>query len=359
MPSVREVKAIETLCILSIIIPVYNAGKYISACLDSVIAGITPGTELLLIDDGSTDDSLQICHDYASRYNYIKVFSQVNQGPSHARNFGIAQAQGEFLTFIDSDDYVISGKLRDVVSRLDEYKDVELWASDFHRVADNGCVLDKVYQIADTESPFVDAGFLSQYLSAGDCVWNVWRYIYRRSFLLRENLRFAEGVSCGEDLEFMCRVLMRAKSIAYFHNPYYCYRVNYGDTLTRCYTAQRVRQLMQALTAAADYLNAVKTPEAQLLTNMVVREYLLTSSLYAELDREQQAEAAGYIARAGYITGLSSKPTQRFAGKALDMFGISAFSHALLEMKKLKRLIRQIKIKDYAGKAADRRKNEC
>ena len=87
---------------VSIITPVFNAEKYLSKCIESVLGQIVSNWELLLIDDGSTDNSLAICNRYSSADTRIKVFTQSNQGPSCARNLGISQASGKWICFLDA-----------------------------------------------------------------------------------------------------------------------------------------------------------------------------------------------------------------------------------------------------------------
>ena len=84
--------------------------------------------------------------------------------------------------------------------------------SDFCRVSDCGCVLDKVYQIDDTPEPIQDKKYLQAFLGRGDCVWNVWRYLFQREFLMRGGLCFVEGADCAEDLEFVVRALTKWKT---------------------------------------------------------------------------------------------------------------------------------------------------
>ena len=91
---------------ISIIVPVYNAEKYLRRCIDSILSQSFTDFELILIDDGSTDLSPQICDEYASRDNRIKLIYKKNAGVSAARNDGLDIAQGEFITFVDSDDWV-------------------------------------------------------------------------------------------------------------------------------------------------------------------------------------------------------------------------------------------------------------
>ena len=94
---------------ISVIVPVYNAEKYISRCVDSILSQNSVDFELLLVDDGSSDDSLKICKRYEKMDNRVRVFSQGNSGPSSARNLGLERATGEYITFVDSDDWIEGG----------------------------------------------------------------------------------------------------------------------------------------------------------------------------------------------------------------------------------------------------------
>ena len=238
--------------LLSIIIPIYNSENYLPNCLDGILTAALPAVELLLIDDGSTDRSLAICRSYAQRYPFIYVESQSNSGPAAVRNRGLDESRGEYIAFLDADDCIDPAAFRRTVQLLEAY-DAQVWVSDFHRIAANGCILDKVYQIEETEKPITDPAYMEHFLSDGERVWNVWRYIFRRDFLLENGLRFIEGVNCAEDVEFVVRALTRVTRPVFFHNPYYFYRAHYGDTLTRQYTVRRVEQLMQMLCLSAEH----------------------------------------------------------------------------------------------------------
>ena len=89
----------------SIVIPVYNVAPYLRECVDSVLAQNSTDYEIILVDDGSTDNSPAICDEYAEKYSQIKVIHKANGGLSDARNFGIKKAQGDYLMFLDSDDF--------------------------------------------------------------------------------------------------------------------------------------------------------------------------------------------------------------------------------------------------------------
>ncbi|MBQ7895614.1 MAG: glycosyltransferase, partial [Oscillospiraceae bacterium] len=225
-------------CLLSVIIPVYNAEKFLSICLESIIEARIDGLEIILVDDGSTDKSAEVCRVYQEKYPFVHYLYQENAGPSAARNNGLRYAKGQYVAFFDADDYVTPEVFAKHLELLTQYP-AEIWVSDFERVADNGCVLDKVYQIKQSEAPITDNEYLTEFLAAKDCVWNVWRYIFKKDFLTENKLLFAEGYHCAEDLEFAVRALIKAECFAFYHEPYYSYRVNYGASLTRRYSLSR------------------------------------------------------------------------------------------------------------------------
>lgn len=322
--------------LLSIIIPVYNSAAYLPRCVDSILAAGISGLEVLLIDDGSTDNSPEVCREYAARHGCVRYYRQKNSGPSAARNRGLELAAGQYIAFFDSDDWVLPSPFADAVSRLESCV-ADIWASDFRRVADNGTVLDRVYQIEESAEP-LPGSYKTRFLAAPDCVWNVWRYIFRREYLDSASLRFIEGYSCGEDLEFIVRALMGTENIAFFHEPYYCYRVNYGDTLTRRYSAERVRQLMTMLLTARRGLDG--SAEAQLLRQKLAREYILNLSLYAECPRAERDPAYAQLRSASELAE-DAAGIYKAAAIAVKVTGIRAAAWLLLGMKRVKRRVRR------------------
>ena len=329
--------------LLSVIIPVYNSAAYLPRCVDSILAAGIGGLEVLLIDDGSTDQSPEVCREYAAQHGCVRYYRQENAGPSAARNYGLELAAGRYIAFFDSDDWVLPTPFADAVSRL-ERCGADIWASDFHRVADNGAVLDRVYQIEESAEP-LPGSYKTRFLSAPDCVWNVWRYIFRREYLDSASLRFIEGYSCGEDLEFIVRALMGTESIAFFHEPYYCYRVNYGDTLTRRYSAERVHQLMTMLLTARRGLDG--SAEAQLLRQKLAREYILNLSLIYELPIAERRDIAYEYMYANSFT-YDASGIYAVTAKVISILGIPITARILYMLKRIKRGLRRAKIKVFS-----------
>ena len=181
---------------ISVIIPVYNVEDYISSCLDSILSQSYTDFEVLLIDDGSTDGSGDICDSYSAKDNRIKVFHIKNTGVSNARNIGIENAQGEWLTFIDSDDLLLDGTFKNW-QEIIEKKDIKLIVSGIkfnndlsgHSVTFQQLVDKTVF--SDNSEEFII--HLLDYLKL-----SVWGKVYHKS--LFSDIRFSIGIPNYEDV---------------------------------------------------------------------------------------------------------------------------------------------------------------
>ena len=335
--------------LLSIVIPVYNAARFLPGCIESILAADLPDTEVLLIDDGSVDESLQVCRDYARRCAGIRVLHQENAGPSAARNRGIDESRGTYIAFLDADDELNAEALHRTVCLLSGSR-AEMWISDFQRIAANGCVLDRVYQIDPTEQPITDPAYMLRFLSRGDQVWNVWRYVFLREFLLNNGLRFVQGINCAEDLEFVVRALTRVNSPVFYHNPYYAYRVFYGDTLTRQYTLRRLKDLMEMLLSAQRQVQQSQAQWADLLGDMLVREYLINLSLPLEVPPQDRQAALLECRRGRGLLRMARSRKMRLCSAVALMLGIRWAAVLVLALKSIKRRIRKYRIEGWDRK---------
>lgn len=207
--------------VISVIVPVYNAEAFLRECIESVMAQSLADWELLLVDDGSTDSSSDICRSYASREPRIKVISKPNGGVSSARNAGIDHAEGDYIFFIDADDEIypdtLSSLLKiaveyDVPIVVGRYINAPIKPSQPHEAPD---ILPPT-RLIDSRQLCADS--LYQQPGTDTCVW---AHLYRRS--LFEGLRFPEGRRY-EDLEIFHKLLMRTQQVAVTDKLIYFYR---------------------------------------------------------------------------------------------------------------------------------------
>lgn len=188
---------------ISVIVPVYNVEAYLPMCLDSLLRQEMGGKEyeVILINDGSTDNSRGICQQYVNEHPNFILLDQENQGVAMARNHGLAKAMGEFVVFVDSDDFLADNGLRQIADVIRQNQDVELvrfFSSYGNHVKDNN----------DTSIDY--SGTAEYLLKKGGYPAFIWTYAYRKSFLDKFNIRF-ERLRFSEDGLFIATV--------YLHNP--------------------------------------------------------------------------------------------------------------------------------------------
>ena len=333
--------------LLSIIIPVYNAAEFLPETLDRIRKAQLPETELLLIDDGSTDESVAICRGFAPQSGLtVRLFEQNNRGPSAARNLGLDECRGDCVAFLDADDVLDPENFsRTVFSMRDS--DAELFATDFTRISREGCVLDRICQIEESEQPITDPAYMQRFLSDGEVVWNVWRFLFSRDFLIKNSLRFIEDVNCAEDLEFMIRALTACKKPAFLHAPYYAYRVYHTDSLSRRLTARRMKDLMKMLSLSAEHLKSRDGETARQLENKLAKEYLLNLAILCEMPKAERQEALDACLEAEFVLDGARSGIVKASAAFTRVFGLRCSARLLLAAKKLKRAHRKRMIRCY------------
>lgn len=202
--------------VLSVIVPVYNAASYLGGCLDSLLDQGIEQLEIILVNDGSTDDSLKICQHYADQDPRIRLISQANAGQSSARNRALDLARGSFVTFVDSDDYVHPGSFALALETLEQHPECD--QVQFPAEWDWGSPLER-YQGIEHPPILGHRELFVAWLTERHITWTVWGKIYRRSLL--EGLRFVEGIIYEDNL-MVAQMLEHSSGICFC--PYGCYR---------------------------------------------------------------------------------------------------------------------------------------
>lgn len=213
--------------LVSVIIPVYNVETYLRKCVDSVLNQSYNCLEILLIDDGSTDSSGNLCDEFVQIDNRIKAFHKLNGGLSSARNYGIERAKGEYIIFLDSDDYWLDTSILslfvDKAKSLDldiirgEYIGIDIASNKIYRPN----VDDKKLKFKDT---IITSNEMMQFIISGQ--YFSWLFFIRRTAL--GNLRFDENRKFQEDIDFAARLFSRNFCCGYLplHFYAYCHREN-------------------------------------------------------------------------------------------------------------------------------------
>ncbi len=200
--------------LISVIVPVYNSAKYLTQCIESILAQTYTNLQIILVDDGSADHSGQICDDYATKDCRIKVIHQANKGVSAARNAGLRAAQGEYIGFVDADDYLAPDMYEKLMSCIRQYNAL---------IA--GCNFYLVNRQAQTIGFSGIANGPYSVLQTLDIFRThqvIWNKLFHVSVL--RTIRFDETSSFGEDMLFFFFALLQAQSMSYTAQPLYYYR---------------------------------------------------------------------------------------------------------------------------------------
>lgn len=215
---------------LSIIVPVYNVEDYIKECIDSLINIPIEDMEILVIDDGSLDNSINIVEKYED--TRIKIIHQKNGGLSSARNTGLKNAKGKYILFVDSDDYIINQLSISNMITLAEDNKCDILIGNGYRKFENGdqipirrpeCVYNK--EVYSSEE------YLKIILSYRSFVQVAWLNLYNREFLEKNSLKFKEKIY-HEDLHFTPRALLKAEKIGVSKEFFYIYRQRENSIMT-------------------------------------------------------------------------------------------------------------------------------
>lgn len=308
---------------ISVIVPVYNTGKYIKACLESVVGQTFRDFELILVDDGSADDSPSICDFYAKNDDRIKVIHKLNGGVSSARNAGLELAAGEYVTFIDSDDWVAPDYLAKLNERAEISKTdlvtsgLNWWYSDEKIEVDS--LADESMLDFSNESDLVR--IISQHHMTSPV-----SKLYKLSVIRDGNLGFDTNIDFGEDRDFNVRFLDKAGNASTIDYSGYFYRRGLSDSLS-------VLKLNHSYASELDYWNKLKNLfVSRGFTSLPVRQ-LLAHRLFFII-----SDSVVAITRKSNIYA-SVKGIRRLFGHVADWDFLNANSNLIQAPKVLKTLI--------------------
>lgn len=235
--------------IISVIITVYNRESFVEKCIKSILDQNEVSMEVILVDDGSTDRSAEICKSFASLYDNVKLIQQKNAGLSVARNTGLDNARGDYICFLDDDDVMTSGSIKVMIDAMEE-NDVDIVIGNSERYNEDGSFLcssnmpDNVKNRVIT----VDEYWTASFDRKGYFIFVVnWAKLYKRE--LWEGLRFPPEFRKAEDEVVLADILERCKSI------YVTEYVVHRQTMTEC-----------SITRASFSLNTLCAPESKLIT---------------------------------------------------------------------------------------------
>ena len=226
---------------ITVVVPVYNMGKYLPKAIDCLLAQTYVDYEILIVDDGSTDGSSEICNTQGQKDKRIKVIHKENGGLSSARNCGIENATGQFIIFPDPDDWVEPYYLENLIALQNRYNsDIEICA---HYVTDEKG--DKAHIIGQSDCLFSNAEAMDILMGRSGFCGFAWNKLYHLDTIINNNLRFDEELGMAQDLHFAFRYFCFCERIAYSTKPsYHYYQESGGITTQNKLTERKVSGLL-------------------------------------------------------------------------------------------------------------------
>ena len=233
--------------LISVIVPIYNVEKYLAECIESIIKQTYKNLEIILINDGSTDSSCEICNEYKEKDNRNKVINKKNEGVSSARNTGIDVSKGSYLTFVDSDDWIEDNFVEILYNKAKE-KNADVVLCGYNRIIGNSQdsinFVKKEYEFASEEylintlNPQTGFGFCHMKLFEKKCIRSV---------------RFKEDLKVGEDALFNEEISANIKKAIFIEKNLYNYRIN-ANSVVRKFDVNYVEKYQKAMTESKKYI---------------------------------------------------------------------------------------------------------
>ena len=226
--------------LLTVVIPVYNVEKYLKRCIESILIQEWKNYDILLVDDGSTESSPQICDDYAKVYDFISVIHKKNGGLSEARNTGISHAKGDYVYFPDSDDWLEPQTFKELADVLESQEfDIVSFNREFVKGEEDPIVSDplvtQVYEGKDAFVQMLKHSYITGF--AND-------KIYKKSLFIDNNISFPKG-KYYEDLGTNYKLFLSAENVFATNQKYYHYLIDNPDSITQSWNEQKFSDMFE------------------------------------------------------------------------------------------------------------------
>lgn len=242
----------------SIIVPVYNSDRYLASAVESIAEQSFTDWELLLIDDGSTDNSGKICDELSAADSRIKTFHLVNGGMCHARNVALKEATGTYVTFCDNDDHYLPGLLEAVHGFIQTNGgdiDCVCYGRYLRQYAENGTLLYESEVVPSVCDVFYDDAIADNYDKVSQASDGVWSRCYRRAMLLDSQIQFDESLRHGaEDILFNMQVVSAAHSVGLIPQSYYEWLRREGHSASMSVSPDTIDGIDRSLALEVSYL---------------------------------------------------------------------------------------------------------
>lgn len=294
---------------ISVIIPVYNVEEYLARCLESFIGQPYKNFELILINDGSTDNSAQICDEYSKKDSRIIVVHKNNEGVCVARNKGIELATGDYITFVDSDDWVNENftKVCEILNNID---------------TDLAIVPLNVTNLETTDFEINKENFSHLINSKDLSISTVWSKFFKKEIVKKE--QFLKDVKIAEDKEYVCRILFNSKHVKIIDEPFYQFFVREGSVMNSNRDIV-LEKLILSTKKIISFINEYNYPDdyKDELLNLFSTNLFWGFNAYAEAEKQDRKKLKKLIKENLHLFKHTKSKRKKILLLFIKIFGIS------------------------------------
>lgn len=259
---------------ISIIVPIYKTEQYLERCVRSLVNQTFENIEIILVDDGSPDECPQLCDNYAQQDERIMVIHKKNGGLSEARNYGLIKASGEFILYVDSDDYLELNACEQLLTGINPNVDFVVGVLKENR---DGKVIYQKHTNIIPRIEYSSKEFMIKSIKKNEWFAPAVLNLYRRSFLIENSLFYRQGY-CYEDIEMLPRLYLAAKRIVYIDFPFYNYMIREESIMTSEFTEEKKAM---AIDNYENWMNVLaEVDDASIkryLSGILIRYYMTTA----------------------------------------------------------------------------------
>ena len=324
----------------SVIIPVYNVEKYLCQCVDSITKQGLDNIEIILVDDGSTDSSPQICDAYQAKYDYVKVVQKPNGGLSSARNAGIEAAVGDYLIFLDSDDWWNPDvDMHEVLTIVAKKPGTEMFLfTSLDYVEGKGYFKRAEHEKLSRIRTDTVEHYYEDLLKNGNLEVSAATKILSTDFVKNHDLYFKLGIT-AEDNEWMLRLLRVLDTVDIIDKPIYMYRARRAGSITNTIGKKNLRDMLEIIDLSVAYYKDNAEMHNRKKYEFCYCAYLwfCALGLSASLSRSEFRDLKPLLKQTSMVCKYSDSPKTLASYRIYTLFGIGFARFALGAYLKLKR----------------------
>lgn len=271
---------------ISIIIPCYNVEKYIKECLDSILMQELKEFEIICINDGSTDNTLEILNSYKEKYSNIKIINQSNKGLSTARNVGMKYAEGKYIYFVDADDFLSNDKALSLIYNEVEKNKLDVLFFSFENFTDDEEMKEKFKKhfLNKKRNEVLDEvltgkEMLDYFINTNQYYVTVWIQLVRKEFLLSNEIKFCDGIIYEDNL-YTLELLLTATRVKCIDNILYKKRIREGSIVTSKQSYDSIKSLLYTVIKMNDVISN-NEPDTKTVDNIIMEIDKLENKIYS------------------------------------------------------------------------------